>query len=201
MTQVQTPEEVLNLALLRIGYPRFISNLNAGTKEARVGLQIYAQTRDDVLRLGDWGFAQREVALILLKTAPVGGYGLTPWTPANPQLPWIYEYQYPKDCLFVRAVRPTPIFIPEFSPRPYVFNVANDDAIGQKVILTNAPNAIAVYTGQIFNLWQWEPAFIEALVSALAAKFQEALMPSLEASKEREAVSARDGAAAERAQG
>jgi hypothetical protein len=201
MTTVATVEEVLNLALDRVGYPRSISNINAGTKEARIGLRIYSQTRDDLLRVGEWGFAQREVALNLLKTAPVGGYGLTPWTPASPQLPWIYEYQYPGDCIKVRAIRPTPIFIPDFAPRAHVFNIANDYALDQKIILTNVPNAICVYTGQVVDVTVWEPAFVEALVSALAVKFAEALTGSPEMAKEKEAVAARDEMVADRTQG
>lgn len=177
MTSVASPEEVCNLALDRIKYPESIGDLYEGTRASRAALRAYAQTRDDVLRGFTWGFARRDVLLTLLKTAPVGGYGLTPWTNAFPMPPWIYEYAYPTDCLLLRTVRETPLLIPSFDPKPNLFNVANDNSLAPpaKVILTNVAGAIGVYTGQVTDMTTWEPSFVEAMVEALGRRLAQAL--------------------------
>ena len=150
-------------------------------------MEIYGQTRDDLLRSRDWPFARQATGLTLLKTAPVSGYGVTPWNSSFPPPPWIYEYAYPAGCLYVRAVRPTPAVIPEMAPRPNIFVVADDPSLATpaQVILTNLVNAQAVFTGQVTNISAMEPMFIEGLIAALALKFQEALSPDANAVKDR----------------
>jgi hypothetical protein len=180
---VGSPEEICNLALDAIGFPQAIASIYEGTEAARVALREYAQARDELLRESDWPFARQAVTLTLLKTAPVGGYGLTPWSNAYPPLPWIYEYAYPSDCLDVRSVRPVPIIIPNYQVFPNIFVVASDTATGQKVLLTNLANATAVYTGQVTDMTQWEPLFVSALVDKLARKFAPALKAAGEALK------------------
>ena len=166
-----SPEDVVNLALVRIGYPQRVGSLYEGSKPAKSALDIYAQTRDELLRSFAWGFAERDVALALQKTAPPGGYTV-PWTNAYPILPWIFQYAYPADCLEIRAIRRSPIFIPEFDPKPVVFRVANDNSFAPpvKVILCNAAGAILVYTARVTDVTTWEPLFVEALAAALARR-------------------------------
>ncbi len=182
-----TPEGLCNMALRRIGYPTPIGFIYEGTPAARVAVEIYGQTRDNLLRNADWDFARQAVGLTLLKTAPVGGYGYGQlWTNAYPPPPWVFEYAYPTAALLVRSVRPTPVAMPEWDPQPNIFVVADDASVTpSKVILTNLANAQAVYTGQIVNPTQWNASFIEALVDALATLFQQALAPGAEADKER----------------
>lgn len=172
---LNSPADVVNAALVRIGYALFIGNLYDGSKAAQKALSIYGQTRDDLLRGNDWGFAQREVSLTILKTAPAGGYipGITTWDPASyPQLGFRFEYAWPDDCLKVRALRPTPLFLPNFDPSPNVFSIANDNTYtpGQRVILTDLENAVAVYTGQITNPLVMPPDFIESLIETLGER-------------------------------
>ena len=173
-TTVGSVEELSNMALDLCRYPQVIGSIYEGTKAARIALRFYAQTRDELLMDDDWEFARQAATLALLKTAPVGGYGLTPWTSAYPPPPWIYEYAYPASCIEVRSVRPTPINIPPLRPRPWVFVLANDTVSGEKVILTNLANATAVYTGQVVDVTQWDSAFVETLIKRLAVKFAHA---------------------------
>lgn len=183
---VSTVEDICNLALRQINYPVPIASIYDGSRASRVAVEIYGQTRDNLLGARDWPFARQAVVLTLLKTAPVGGYSATQWSSAYPPLPWIYEYAYPSNAIDVRSVRPTAILLPEYDPRPNVFVSANDPALGEKVVLTDLRNATAVITAQITQPLQWlDPNFIEALVDALAMKFQSALNPNLEAMKER----------------
>ncbi len=180
-----SPVQVANLALRRIGYKTEIGYLYEGTVAARAALQAYGQTRDALLRSRDWPFARQAAALTLLKTAPVGGYGITGWTSAYPPPPWIYEYGYPSGCLEVRGLLGTPSIMPEFSPRPVLYTVATDPSVGsgEKVVLTNIPNAQAVFTAQIADPTQWEPLFTEAMVEALGRRLAEALGANADAVK------------------
>lgn len=176
---VTNPADVLNLALRRIGYKLHVASLFDGSFAAQQTLDIYAQTRDALLRDGEWAFAQRNIQMTLLKSAPAGGYipGVTPWTAAYPPLPWLFEYRRPSDCLKVRAVKPTPLLVPNFDPQNHVFTVANDHSIetNAQVILCNVPDAMLVYTGQVTDPTAWEPDFVEAFAAALGQR----LMPVL----------------------
>jgi hypothetical protein len=190
-----TPEGVCNLALRRIAHPYPIGFIYEGSPAARVALEIYGQTRDELLRGSDWDFARQAVGLTMLKTAPAGGYGfMNPWTNAYPPPPWVYEYAYPSGALMIRSVRPTPIVMPEYDPQPNVFVLGNDNSLSPpaKVILTNLAGAQAVYTAQVTDPTQWNVQFTEALVSALATRFQLALAPSAEADKDREQEEAQE---------
>lgn len=172
---VTSPEHVVNLALGRIGYKLRVNKLYEGTRAARIALAAYAETRDEVLRhegKADWGFAERNVVATLLKFAPAGGY-VPPvaWNPAlHPPIPWLFEYAYPADCLKVRILKSAPLFMPNFDPQPSVLSIANDNALNppQRVILSNVPNAIIVYTGQITDPTTWPQDFIDELTGRLA---------------------------------
>lgn len=169
-----TVEQLCNEALDRIGYPESIGFIYEGTKQARIALRLYGQTRDDLLREQDWGFAERNVALTLLKTAPTGGYfPPTTWNGTSyPPIPWIYEYQYNSDMIKVRSIKPAPLIIPDFDPQPVTFRIENDNYFStpKKVILCNVQNAICTYTGQITDMTTWEPSFTEAFITRLSER-------------------------------
>lgn len=170
---IQTPTDVVNLALVRIGFKGRIGNLYDGSMASKKALDLYSQTRDELLRQDDWDFAERNVAMTLLKQAPPGGYfPPTVWTPAYPSPPWFFEYAYPVDCIKVRSVKPVPLFVIDFDPQPRAFSVENDPALAPpaKVILCNIPSAILTYTGQITDPTSWEADFVEVLASALGRR-------------------------------
>jgi hypothetical protein len=66
-------------------------------------------------------------------------------------------------------VKPTPLFVPNFDPQPYVFGEANDTTFSppQQVILCNVPNALLVYTGQVNDPSVWEAEFTGTLADEL----------------------------------
>jgi len=161
-----------------IGYRRRIGSIYEGSMASKVALDIYAQTRDELLRKQSWGFAECYLNMTLLKYAPPGGYNAAlPWTTAYPPVPWLFEYAYPTDCLKVRSVKSATIFLPSFDPQPQVFDIVNDNSLTPpaKTIVCNIQNGILIYTGQITNVTLWEPLFVETLVASLAAKFAPAL--------------------------
>jgi hypothetical protein len=176
---VSSPADVINLSLRRIGYKLRVGNLYDGSMASKIALDVYAQTRDAVLVENDWDFAERNVTMTLLKSAPVGGY-IPPnvWNPATcPPPGWLFEYSYPADCLKVRIIKYVPLFGLNFDPQPNAFFLANDNAYTppQKVILCNLQGANLVYTGQITDPATWDSEFTEALAAALGRR----LVPSL----------------------
>jgi len=178
-TSVTSPADVVNLALVRIGHTWRVGNLYDGSKGASLALDIYGQTRDQLIRDGQWGFARRDIALTLQKSAPAGGY-FPPnlWSrAANPPPNWLYQYAYPDDCLKVRSVRPAPTFSPSFDPQPHVFDTPNDPTLTPpvKVLVCNVPNALCTYAGRITDPSQWEASFTEALAAELGRRLAPAL--------------------------
>lgn len=170
------PEDLINNALARIGYKLRIGSIYEGSAAAKKALDVYGQARDGLLRQNDWGFAERNIAMTLLKSAPAlpgGGYGYIPpaaWNPVtNPPLGYLFSYQYPSDCLKVRALKPAPFLLPEMDPRPVIYKVFNDNSATPyvKSIACNVPNAQLTYTGQVTDPSTWEADFTEALCEEL----------------------------------
>lgn len=201
---ISTPTDAVNAALVRIGFKQFIGNMRDGSEAAQTAVQVYGQTRDNLLRLGNWDFCSREIALTLLKFAPAAYVpGVTPWDPTtNPPLSYKFEYAYPDGCLKLRAVRPAPIFVPTYDPRPWAFRIANDNYFTppQRVILTNLQDAIAVYSGRVTDLTTMPPDFVEALIEALAQPLAAALT-TMDAAKAEAAESRVDKSVAAMEQG
>jgi hypothetical protein len=178
VASVQSPADIVNLALSRAGRTERVGNLYDGSEFAKRALDTYGQTRDALLRNADWGFPRRDTALTLLKSAPAGGYvpGISTWNPAlNPPRPYSYEYAYPTDCMLLRAIRPPSIWQPEFTPLPQVFEIANDavpvnnqGGAPGRVILCYLGDAVATYCGQVTDMTQWDIGFVEAMANEMA---------------------------------
>lgn len=169
---VQNPADLANLALVRMGYKLTVGSLFDGSRAASKILNVYAQTRDAALRNYDYDFAERTVALTLLKQAPATGYfPPTTWSAASyPPIGFAYEYAWPDDCLKVRAVKPPPMFLFNPDPQPNAFQISNDNGYtpARRVILCQVPSAIAVYTGQVTDPTTWDVAFVEYFAALLA---------------------------------
>jgi hypothetical protein len=157
-------ENLLNAALRRIGYATPVGYIYEGSKAGRVALDVYGQTRDDLLKMKDWPFAARDVTL-----------SANGQTPPNP---WPYEYSWPSDCLKVRYVQPLALGVmPNLDPRPTLFTDYNDQRTSppSKAILANISPATLVYTAQVTDPATWEPGFTEALIDELARRLVVAL--------------------------
>ena len=176
---LSSPASIVNAALGRIGYKLRIGSLLDGSEASKVALDIYGQTRDDLIRDGDHGFARRQVGLVALKVAPAGGYNpLTPWNlNIHPPVPWVYEYGYPDDMLRLLSLQATPIITPVMSPRPVVYQISNDSRTvpPRRVILTNLPFAIASYMARVTDPLTFDVSFTELLIDALATNLSPAL--------------------------
>lgn len=180
-TSLSSPEDLVNAALVQIGFKLQIGSLYDGSEAAVKALNIYGQCRDDMLRDGNWQFASRSRALTLLKQAPAGGYvpGITTWDPTlYPQQPWLYAYAYDDDVLKMRIVKPSQIFPgPNFSPTPYPFSVNNDNGYTppRKTILSNVADALGVFTGRVTDPTVWDANFTSAFIDDLGTRLAPAL--------------------------
>jgi len=181
VASLQSPADIVNAALARIGYKNRVGSLFEGSRAAKNALDIYGQTRDQLLREGDWPFARRDTTGTLIKSAPTGGYvPPTVWSNSYPPLPWLFEYSYPSDCIKVSSVRPAPILVPNFSPKPHLFAVANDG--NQRVILSMVGDAVITYVGQVTNPTDMPVDFVEAFVAAMGRRLAP-LLANLDATK------------------
>lgn len=174
---IQNPADVVNMALVRIGYALRVADLYDGSAAATKALDIYSQTRDDLMRDGEWDFCRRDLTATLLKSAPANFFD-TPYDPATmPPLPFRFEYEYPGDCLKVRRMRPPPGFMFNPSPQPTLFQIANDGYYtpAKRVVLCNVPGAIMTYAGQVTDPATMPPDFIEAFASELGIRLKRGL--------------------------
>lgn len=178
--------EIANLALFSVGSRSSIAALNENSSEARAVNRQWPTAVDEVLNAAHWNFARKQFPLTLLKAA-LG----TPENPSDatqvPLQPWLYEYAYPSDCVQARYVLPlftstgvsTSIFGPDFQqvasyPEAGTirFLVATDtDENGNdiKVILTNQPQAVLVYTKRVTDALLFDAPFARALANYLGA--------------------------------
>lgn len=187
---------ICNRALQSIGTRTTIASLTENSVEARNCNLIYADTRDEVMQMAYWNFAQKTSYLALLKSAPSTPSNpnstANQWSSAYPSPPWLYEYAYPSDCIqisrIVQQIQNTYVGTPFTSGGnniyPFMvgpgapFKVSTDtDPNGQQknVILTNQYQAIGVYTMRITDPGLFGAQFTEALVQALSAKLALAL--------------------------
>lgn len=176
---LSSPADVVNDALRRIGYRLRVANLFDGSEASGFALDIYGQTRDTMMRGGDWRFCERNVNAVLLKAAPAGGYfPPNAWDPATyPPPPWLFTYEYPDDCLRVRQMKAQPEFAVNPSPQPTLWAELNDNGATPpvRVVACNTADAIMVYAGRVTDPAEWPVDFTEALCAGLARR----LAPSL----------------------
>ena len=192
--------DIANRALNAMGTRSQVTSLSEISNEAINANLLFANTRDELLRLAPWNCATTFVTLTLICAAPGTPEnptaGSATWQKGTPPPPWAYEYAYPSDCIRFLYIIPqfatgfsggTPITTaltggpPNFWNGPPVrFKIALDQ-IGPgglpivggddtKVILTNQQQAISVYVKRVTNPDVWDAQFQEALAKALAFK-------------------------------
>jgi hypothetical protein len=120
-------EDIANAALAFLGVDYEIRSLaSEKTLAARTARQYYDKTRDDVLRMFDWAFATKYVAL---------GTKV-----ASPNTEWAFSYAVPADCVKIRKILDGAGRVPAMQSR-VPFKRATGD-----LVFTSVDNAIVEYT-------------------------------------------------------
>lgn len=147
----ESPVQICNMALGKIGISMFIADLAERSNEARTCRVFYDAARDRTLEEAPWKFAER--AAELQQVSGVKG-------------PWLYRYRYPNDALVARFVVEEGM---AFDGPGVSFQVMEDEVNGGKVILTNSESAVLIYTARITNTKMFSALFDDAFSWALAA--------------------------------
>lgn len=97
---MNTPTDVAQEAIDSCGCDVVLGDISEGTREAQVVLRKYRQVLMQLHRAVHWDFARKQADMVLLadatgQTANVGDKVIRPW---------IYEYEWPIDCMKVRFV-------------------------------------------------------------------------------------------------
>jgi hypothetical protein len=98
--------DICNRSLQVIGTRTTVTDNELATNGSNEAIQfnlIYANVRDDLLRMAPWDCGLRTTNLNYITSVPGTPENQSPatplWTPGQPPPPWAYEYQYPIDCL------------------------------------------------------------------------------------------------------
>lgn len=144
--------DIFNEVCLSLGKTPDIQNADTETSNVVITIRgSYELSRKTILRDHPWGFAQTRVKLTSVGTPPSD---------------WKYQYLYPSDCL--KAVE---IEKANRSDRsiPYKVSQYQDDDNGlTRVILTDQPDAVLLYTRDEDNEALFDPQFIKVFVAYLA---------------------------------
>ncbi len=143
-----TKSKIFNLTLKNLRVSVGIQNSNQTDRNTVVLNEFYDSAREQVLKDFDWNFANsyRELSL-------------TGNIPQNPK--FLYEFDYPNDCLFAREI------VPYINDEIVEFEVAAN-SIGQKVINANTTPAVLRYTKLVENEVFFTTEFVTALSWYLA---------------------------------
>lgn len=185
--------DIVNRALAQIRGKR-LTNLLGPDNETYWANLFYDETRKALLRAAHWDFSRYTNYLVLQKAAPGTPENTTStsstWVEATmPAPPWLYQYAYPSDGLQVWMIVPQ---LPSGNgqgvvgtPAPYLqgmlyarnmavpFKAArgtNTASEACRIILTNQPDAIAVYSQDVEDPDLWDDSFTAAMTNALAAR-------------------------------
>lgn len=179
-----SPVDIVNIALTEIGARETVQRINPsdGSAAANAASVLYTPKIQALIRAAHWNCARKQAALTQLKAAIIDGEV----SDDPPPVPWLYEYAYPSDCLACRFILPmwnlpnnsVPFttaenIVPYIMTGPPVKYVVSTDIVEEKirrVILTNMPQAVMVYTKDISQEPDlWDTHFMAAATSTLGA--------------------------------
>lgn len=109
-----TEADICNRMLQKIGTRTTVTVpelRTAATNEAIQFNLMYTEVRDTLLRKAPWNCAMKTANLRYITSQPGTPENQSPatqeWKRGLPSPPWLYEYQYPIDCLEARRVIPS----------------------------------------------------------------------------------------------
>lgn len=147
-----TAAEIANLALSYAGHGLDLDNLNEDTNEARAALRCYGPARDELLERYQWKFATKRATLAILANEERDGWG--------------FVYALPADCLVPRYIW-SGVRNPNADEKvPFDVEATDTGAC----LLTDAEDAVLVYTARIEEVSRFTPGFVKALAWAIAVE-------------------------------
>ena len=182
--------DLCNMALDQIGANVTIQSISP-PMPAGVAAEVCARNWllrvDQVMRGAHWNCLRAQKDLTLLKAA-VGTEANPSGDLPVPPIPYLYEYEYPADCLLMRFLIPqisqpgtsVPVMsnvgglqmLNPVTSLPFVpASDVDDDGNNIRVILTNAPMAQGVYTKRLDDPNLWDQGLQSAVTAVLAAWF------------------------------
>lgn len=159
---------VYNLCLGRLGVGQSVGSPTENSVPAKLCNRFYDYARQEVLRAFPWGFATKATAL-----AQVVGQTFPGWT---------YVYQYPTDCLNMRAVGDVngirrayaslmardPCWVSYLQNVITPWQKALKDDGASQVLLSDVVTAWGFYTVDVKNLGGWDVDFAGVVADRLA---------------------------------
>ena len=97
------PSDICNQALDAAGIDMVLGVIQDGTRPAQVLLRAYGQCLRQLLRTAKWDFARKQIDLVLLADAS-GNTQAVGTNVMGGGTGFIYEYEYPIDCLMARFI-------------------------------------------------------------------------------------------------
>lgn len=101
-----TVTDIYNRALQQIGQRTTLTDAEIANETSNEAIQlnlVYENVRDDLSRMAPWNCCFNYANLIYITSAPGTPENSSPatttWQKGQPAPPWLYEYQYPVDCL------------------------------------------------------------------------------------------------------
>lgn len=147
-----TEVEICNLALSHIRV-KSIASLSDNTPQANECNRLYDPTRDAVLEKFNWNFARKRIILSLKSETYAG---------------WTYAYAYPSDCIKARKIYNS---VGESTISGKIkFEVAIDDALTARIILTEQEDAVLIYTARVTTPNMFSSQFVTAMGYAMAVE-------------------------------
>ena len=144
-----TKDKIFNMTLKNLRVSIGLQMSNPADKNSVVLNEYYETAKNQALKDFDWNFASAYRELALTGNIPV-----------NPR--FLYEYDYPNDCLFAREI------IPYGDTENMIeFEIASNTT-GQRVINTNQAPVVLRYTRCIDNETFFTDEFVSALCWQLA---------------------------------
>lgn len=138
---ISSETQIVNNALLRLGASTITSMEDDGTVSSNAALQLYAPTRDSLLRKHFWNFAIARQNLASDVTSP--------------DFQFLYQYTLPAD----------------FSRVQKIYGQTSDYSVeGTKLLTNQAAPLRLVYVRQVTDVRQFDSLFVEVLVLMLAIK-------------------------------
>lgn len=161
--------DIINMAYGKLAQDRGISSLADQTKEARTATRVWDTVRDIVLEARNWPFALKAEALALDAEAPQPG--------------WLYRYSVPAECLTLKAVVDeaglrSQRHLSGLCEPDYLAHLKRSGAYDYDMaygangtsILSDLPQAYAVYVMRVTDTGRFPAHFIDALACRLAAE-------------------------------